>query len=176
MMHKLVGWRRHVRPKHVLWVLIGTNLVVFVFSLLWKLGIFSLLMNVFSVLLVVCSLTVITNRESYVKLWAWITGLTAVKIMDYAHEVRYTLVEHQADGTWTGHLNFSLPHGLIKLWPNGHVDPDCECAFCYIWHPLDADLKTHLQLTHWELWPDWHVWLEKSHQDMIIYRSSKWKA
>lgn len=112
------------------------------------------------------------NREYYVRMWAWVTGLTAAKVMDFQHEVKYTLVELQSDGAWVGPLNWHFNLGTVRLLPIGHVDPECECSFCYIWHPVDADLKTQLQLTHWEQWPDWHAWLEKSHRDMIVYRES----
>jgi hypothetical protein len=143
-------------------------------NMVWKLGIFSVLMNVSSVLLIVWSLSMLRgiHKEYYVRLWAWVTGLTAVKVMDYAHNVKYTLAEHQADGTWVGPLNWNFNLGTVRLLPNGHVDSESECAFCYIWYPVDEDLKTHLQLTYWEYWPDWHAWLEKSHRDMIVCRES----
>jgi hypothetical protein len=142
-------------------------------TMVFKLSTLSVLVNVFSVLLIVCALIIALHnkREHYVRLWAWITGLTAVKIMDFQHKVSYTLVEAQADGTWVGPYNLNFNVGSVRLLPNGHVDHECECAFCYIWHPVDADLKTHLQLSHWEYWPDWHAWLEKSHKDMIVYRA-----
>lgn len=149
------------------------NLCASVTTMVFKLSIFSVLVNVCSVLLIVWSLGMLRgmNKEYYVRIWAWITGLTAVKIMDFTHEVRYTLVESQSDGTWTGPVHFHLNAGQIKLWPNGHVDSKSECSFCYIWHPLDQDLMTQLQLTHWEHWPDWSTWLEKTHLDMVTYRS-----
>ena len=174
MMHNLFSWRRKLRPNHAFWTLMGINLCAGVINMVFKLGIFSVLMNVSSVLLILWSLSMLRgiNREYYVRLWAWVTGLTAVKIMDYAHNVKYTLVEHQADGTWVGPLNWNFNLGAVRLLPNGHVDSESDCAFCYIWYPVDEDLKTHLQLTYWEYWPDWHAWLQKSHKDMIVYRES----
>jgi len=159
---------------HGVWVIVGIYLLLFVLFMVHNLSMANLIRNLSSVLLIVwggCSINQ-TYGEYHVRVWAWITGLTAVKVMDYAHEVKYTLVEHQADGTWVGHLNFSFKTGLIRLWPNGYVDPECACSFCYIWHPVDADLTTQLQLTHWDSWPNWSHWLTMSHLDMVIYRET----
>ncbi len=157
------------------WALFVGNLLMGLIALMSQSGVLSAISVIgLPVLLIVWVVIQIflQNKAWYFVLWAKVTGLTAVKIMDYAHEVKYTVVREQPDGTYVGKLHFHLNLGTIRLLPNGYVDPACDMMFCYVWHPLDADLRTQLQLTHWEYWPNWHAWMEKSHMDMVMYRKS----
>ena len=163
----------------MLCVLFVGNLLLGLIALISQSGFMSAISVIgLPVLLVMWVVTQIflQNKAWYCLTWAKVTGLTAVKVMTYDHKVKHTLVQLQPDGHWVGPLNWHFDMGNVRLRPDGHVDPDSECSFCYIWQPLDEDLKTQLQLTHWELWPNWQTWLAKSHRDMVMYRASKLNA
>ena len=112
--------------------------------------------------------------ESCVKIWSVFTGLTAVRVMDYNHDVTYTLVKQQSDGSYIGHQHFILESGSIRLMPNGFVDPECNAAWCYIWQPLNSELHTQLQLS-WDSWPNWDSWKEMDHLKMVAKRRAHFK-
>lgn len=106
----------------------------------------------------------------WIRLWAWVTGLTPVQIMDFTHEVTYTLVKQMPDQSYEGYLSFHFQEGGIRLLPNGFVDPDCDMSFCYIWHPLDSQLQTQLQLSYSDVWPNWDAWRRMDHVSMMEHR------
>lgn len=108
--------------------------------------------------------------ESCVRIWASFTGLTAVRVMDYNHDVIYTLVQQQSDGSYTGHHNYVLKLSSIRLMQNGYVDPECDSAWCYIWQPINPQLQTQLQLSYWDTWPNWDLWLSMDHLQMVAQR------
>lgn len=173
MMHKSHTWRSRLTPQHGFWTLVLTLWTSVVISNVAHVWMFSVLMHLSSMLLFVWLLLILsghTNHAMYISVWAWITGLTAVKVMAYDYTVKHTLVQLQPDGHWVGPLNWHFNLGNVRLRPDGHVHADSECSFCYIWQPLDPELKTQLQLTHWDTWPDWDKWLTKSHRDMIEYK------
>lgn len=164
--------RSQLRPAHVFWGLILFMMIMSMLFQLTKITLFLILNGVSLITLGLWLVLICTgsHRVHYMRLWASITGLTLVKVMDFDHKVTHTLVHAQPDNSYTGHLFFHWRIGVIRLLPNGHVDPDCEVSYCYIWQPVDEDLKTQLQLTHWESWPSWTDWCAMSHKEMIVYR------
>ena len=105
--------------------------------------------------------------ELLVKIWATYTGRTAVRVMDFNHDVIHTLVKQQADGSYVGYHNHILKLGHMRLMPNGYVDPECDTAWCYIWQPVDSELACQLQLSYWDSWPNWDSWKELDHVHMV---------
>jgi hypothetical protein len=165
-------WRSQLRPIHV-YKLVLALAVLCGISVLAGAGVWA------HALLQVCSLgfvawsimiTKLNKSEWLIRVWGKITGLTPVRIMQYDHEVRLSLMSHTPDGAWEGYLGWQFNEGHMRLLPNGHVDPHCVTTFCYVWQPLDPELCTQLQLAYWELWPNWDEWLQKSHKQMVVYR------
>lgn len=129
----------------------------------------------YAVLLVMCvrlwSIIAWGKCAWLVRTWAKCTGLIPVRVMTCSHEVCHTVVKLQPDGTYTGYFNHMLKLSDIRLMPTGHVDPHCDALWCYIWEPLNKELKTQLQLSYSEQWPDWHAWMEMNHTQMIEHRA-----
>jgi hypothetical protein len=164
--------RNQIRPEHAFGVLVMFTIICSA-GMLLDAGAWS------HILLPACSIgflawiwmiSCVDKNQSLIRMWGWITNLTPVKVMQFDHSERLTLVKRMCDGSYEGYLGWQNKTGAIRLLPNGHVDPGCEASFCYVWQPLCAELRTELQLAHWQQWPDWHAWSQKSHQDMIYYR------
>lgn len=112
------------------------------------------------------------NSKWMVKIYGAITGLTPVKILSFDKKVYYSLVhKNDQDQSYKGFLLWPYCLGEIHLLPNGFVSDDCCTLYCYVWQPLDANLKLQLQLQYWDEWPDWTHWMSLSLATMELTRS-----
>lgn len=164
-------WRKRLNPSKVFtaWMITYFVLIILGSATPFKVPLILLFLITMGVLWL-CWYKV-GESEFMVRLWARITGLMPVKLLIFDHRVMYTLVEEGESNTWAGALRFTHGSGHVTLHANGYVDPECESSYCcYIWHPLDPELTTSLQLAHWDQWPSWESWKQKDHVDMALAR------
>ena len=78
----------------------------------------------------------------------WYTDHVRVQLLSYNNKIYHCLGKPCADGSCEGYLYLGSNQGKLKLCASGIVDPECECAFLYVWRHMDHDLRVAQRLPY----------------------------
>lgn len=100
----------------------------------------------------------------------WYTDHVRVQLLSYNNKIYHCLVKPCADGSCEGYLYLGSNQGKLKLCASGIVDPECECAFLYVWRHMDHDLRVAQRLAFCEI-PTWDAWHHMEHLEKLTTRN-----
>jgi hypothetical protein len=132
--------------------------------------IIAVIVAVVAILYLVLQLTKLS--DGYWVLWCWhklwYRRTHLVRIMDYANEVRFTLVTPQPDGTLAGHVYWGTSTTPITLVPEG-VQVNPAASYIYAWEHVDKDLHVQHMLTY-DDYKGIEWWCKLDHQEKMHAR------